>query len=572
MVMVHELRSEQISTRLLILMSVIILSVLLIAVPQIISNYREYSRANRALVNIQALQVFAETSNKISRERAPTNKAMSSSTANFPDRIKELQDYRKDVDQQINLTVETLNKAGFSSLADQVDVQLRHDLNIARKQVDAYLALPLKERNSVQMDQVIQGMFRAWDSCRAMLQQLINHSKKNNSDVTDYASIVLILADLRDQSGRVASNIMAPLSFSESLPEYNKARSLQTQEQVKYLWRLMDTMQIESLKTPEYLYLYGQVKTQFIDQGLPIVNRLVQESRNQQPYFLTANQLTDAIVDKFTTVVNLQKYLLETHALSARHRMESEQRQFFITLFISLLSLSVAVFTMLYTRKKLFEPLIYARNMILELSQVQERDYIGAASIQTKEVHTLTDALDKLKEMLKQRDAFEFQLQNSANTDSLTGVSNRLALEVYLKNIATQPDRFQELTLIMVDIDNFKYVNDRFGHILGDSVIVEIARCLKANIAQSDLIVRFGGDEFLILIDRIQWDWALQISESILADVSRLNFNSSMSNEQLNVSVSIGVATGAESWEALFNRADASLFKAKAQGRNKVVG
>lgn len=570
--MVHELRSEQISTRLLILMSVIILSVLLIAVPQIISNYREYSRANRALVNIQALQVFAETSNKISRERAPTNKAMSSTTANFPDRIKELQDYRKDVDQQINLTVETLNKAGFTSLADQVDVQLRHDLNIARKQVDAYLALPLKERNSVQMDQVIQGMFRAWDSCRAMLQQLINHSKKNNSDVTDYASIVLILADLRDQSGRVASNIMAPLSFSEPLPEYNKARSLQTQEQVKYLWRLMDTIQIESLKTPEYLYLYGQVKTQFIDQGLPIVNRLVQESRNQQPYFLTANQLTDAIVDKFTTVVNLQKYLLETHALSARHRMESEQRQFFITLFISLLSLSVAVFTMLYTRKKLFEPLIYARNMILELSQVQERDYLGDASIQTKEVHTLTDALDKLKEMLKQRDAFEFQLQNSANTDSLTGVSNRLALDVYLKNIATQTERFQELTLIMVDIDNFKYVNDRFGHILGDSVIVEIARCLKANIAQSDLIVRFGGDEFLILIDRIQWDWALQISESILADVSRLNFNSSMSNEQLNVSVSIGVATGAESWEALFNRADASLFKAKAQGRNKVVG
>lgn len=570
--MVHELRSEQISTRLLILMSVIILSVLLIAVPQIISNYREYSRANRALVNIQALQVFAETSNKISRERAPTNKAMSSTTSNFPDRIKELQDYRKDVDQQINLTVETLNKAGFTSLADQVDVQLRHDLNIARKQVDAYLALPLKERNSVQMDQVIQGMFRAWDSCRAMLQQLINHSKKNNSDVTDYASIVLILADLRDQSGRVASNIMAPLSFSEQLPEYNKARSLQTQEQVKYLWRLMDTMQIESLKTPEYLYLYGQVKTQFIDQGLPIVNRLVQESRNQQPYFLTANQLTDAIVDKFTTVVNLQKYLLETHALSARHRMESEQRQFFITLFISLLSLSVAVFTMLYTRKKLFEPLIYARNMILELSQVQERDYLGDASIQTKEVHTLTDALDKLKEMLKQRDAFEFQLQNSANTDSLTGVSNRLALDVYLKNIATQTERFQELTLIMVDIDNFKYVNDRFGHILGDSVIVEIARCLKANIAQSDLIVRFGGDEFLILIDRIQWDWALQISESILADVSRLNFNSSMSNEQLNVSVSIGVATGAESWEALFNRADASLFKAKAQGRNKVVG
>lgn len=571
--MVQELRSEQISTRLLILMSVIILSVLLIAVPQIISNYQEYVRSKRILVDIQTLQIFAETSNKISRERAPTNKAMSSSTQDLSENMKALQDYRKGVDRQIDLTVESLRQIGFNALADQVDVQLRHDLAVARGQVDAYLALPAKERTSVQMDQAIQGMFAAWDSCRAMLQRLINDSKKINSDVTDYASIVLILADLRDQSGRVASNIMAPLSFSEPIPEYNKARSLQTQEQVKYLWRLMDTIQMENLKTPAYLHLYAQVKSQFIDQGLPTVNRLIEESSHQQAYFLTANQLTDVLVGKFNSVIDLQKYLLETHALSAQAQMESEQRQFLITLFISLLSLAVAIFTMLYTRKKLFEPLIYARNMILELSQVQERDYMGAVSTApSKEVHTLKDAIDKLKEMLKQRDAFEFQLQNSANTDILTGVSNRLALEDYLKNIATQTERFEKLTLIMVDIDNFKYVNDQFGHILGDSVIVEIAQCLKANIAQSNLIVRFGGDEFLILIDQVEWDWALQIAESILADVSQLKFNHAPSTDHLNVSVSIGVATGAKNWEDLFAQADASLFKAKAQGRNKVVG
>ncbi len=93
--MVQELRSEQISTRLLILMSVIILSVLLIAVPQIISNYQEYVRSKRILVDIQTLQIFAETSNKISRERAPTNKAMSSSTQDLSENMKALQDYRK---------------------------------------------------------------------------------------------------------------------------------------------------------------------------------------------------------------------------------------------------------------------------------------------------------------------------------------------------------------------------------------------------------------------------------------------------------------------------------------------
>ncbi len=82
------------------------------------------------------------------------------------------------MDRQIDLTVESLRQTGFNALADQVDVQLRHDLAVARGQVDAYLALPAKERTSVQMDQAIQGMFAAWDSCRAMLQRLINDSKK----------------------------------------------------------------------------------------------------------------------------------------------------------------------------------------------------------------------------------------------------------------------------------------------------------------------------------------------------------------------------------------------------------
>lgn len=570
--MEQQLRSEQISARLLIFMFVIILSVLLIAIPQIVQSYQEYVKLHRSLVDIQNLRIFAETSNKISRERAPSNKAMSSSLEERPTRIKELKEYRAGVNQQIDLTVRTLQQAGFPELAKQVDVQLRKDLNFARKQVDIYIATPKEERTAIAMDHAIRNMFRAWDSCRAILQQLIIDSKQKNSEVTDYASIVLILADLRDQAGRVASNIMAPLSFEEPIPEFNKIRSLQTQEQVKYLWRLMDTIQPESLKTDKFLELHEQVKLRFIDQALPIVNQLILQSENQQAYSLKANQVTDAMVDKFTSIVDLQAYLLEMHSLEAQRQMQSAQRQFFLILLISILLLTVAFFTMLYTRKKLFEPLIQAQHMIEELFQIYERDQADAVASQNKEAHNLTDAIDKLKEMLKQRDILEFQLKNIANTDSLSGVSNRLGLEAFLKNAQTKPDQFSKLSLIIVDIDNFKRVNDQFGHILGDLVIVEIAQCLKANISQTDLIVRFGGDEFLILIANSERNWILQIAESILADVSRLQIALPASSEKLKISVSIGVATGAENWEALFSQADESLFKAKAQGRNKVVG
>lgn len=570
--MESQLRSEQISVRLLIFMFVIILSVLLIAIPQIVQSYQEYVKLHRSLVDIQNLRIFAETSNKISRERAPSNKAMSSNIDELPSRIKELKAYRAGVNQQIDLTVLTLRQAGFPELAKQVDVQLRKDLNVARKQVDIYIATPKDARTATAMDHAIRSMFRAWDSCRVILQQLIIDSKQKNSEVTDYASIVLILADLRDQAGRVASNIMAPLSFVEPIPEFNKIRSLQTQEQVKYLWRLMDTIQPESLKTKKYLELHEQVKLRFIDQALPIINQLIQQSENQQAYSLKANQVTDAMVDKFTSIVDLQAYLLEMHSLEAQRQMQSAQRQFFLILLISILLLTVAFFTMLYTRKKLFEPLIQAQHMIEELFQIYERDQADAVTSQNKEAHNLTDAIDKLKEMLKQRDILEFQLKNIANTDSLSGVSNRLGLEAFLKNAQAKPDQFSKLSLIIVDIDNFKRVNDQFGHILGDLVIVEIAQCLKANISQTDLIVRFGGDEFLILIANSERNWILQIAESILADVSRLQIALPASSEKLKISVSIGVATGAENWEALFSQADESLFKAKAQGRNKVVG
>lgn len=102
-------------------------------------------------------------------------------------------------------------------------------------------------------------------------------------------------------------------------------------------------------------------------------------------------------------------------------------------------------------------------------------------------------------------------------------------------------------------------------------MIAQIASCLQANIARSELIVRFGGDEFLIVLKNLKQDWLIQIAESILADISQLRFDLPGTDEQLKVSVSIGIASGAENWEALFSQADESLFKAKAQGRNKVV-
>ena len=104
---------------------------------------------------------------------------------------------------------------------------------------------------------------------------------------------------------------MAHVTFGTHIPEQNITRSLQVQHQVRYLWDIIDTLQPVQDKTDEFIRLHQRVGTEFIQQGLPIVERLIEDSRQQRPYYLTGTQLTEAIVDKFTTVIDLQNYLLQ---------------------------------------------------------------------------------------------------------------------------------------------------------------------------------------------------------------------------------------------------------------------
>ena len=568
--MTKELHSEQIKARLLILMFVIILSIILIALPQIIETKRHYQQSQQTLLDIQNLRIFAELSNKISRERAPANKTMSSDMDNLASNLKALQEYRAEVDQQMNLTVAMLKKSGFDQIAQQVDVKLRSDLQSARHQVDLYIHTD--QRKTEHMNIAIFSMFDAWNSCRDIFQQFIAKAKKNNTSVNDFASIVLLLADLRDQAGRVASTIIAPLSAYQKIPENNRLSSLLAQEQAKYLWRLMDSMQPEQLKTAEYIQLHKNVEVMFLGQALSAVNRLISESQQNQAYFLKSNELTEYMVSRFSSVIDLQNYILEAYALDAQHNLQVAQRKFFFTVFISMLSLGVAIFMMIYTRKNLFDPLIQARNSIVALSSQADLGHGVHALALHRNRESLPEAIESLKRMLLQRDAFEIQLKNMANTDRLTGVSNRLFLDEYLKTVEYLPQHFDYLSLIIIDIDNFKRVNDQYGHVFGDNVIVSVAESLKENVRSTDLIIRFGGDEFLVVIDQIGFEQALISAEKIRESISALYFQLPESDQKLTVSVSIGVAVGAENWIALLEKADKSLFKAKAQGKNIVAG
>ena len=567
----REIRSEYLSQKLYIAMSIIILSLCSLSIPLIVKSYRDYNKTNQALTEIQALQAVADLANKISRERAPANKLMSSNQQDFAKHVLELKLYRLTVDEQMKKTLEVLKHSNLPNLDLSLVDRLNEALTQGRQQVDAYAALPREQRNAETMDQAILKMFSAWDRSHDVLKDVIAVSEGKDTAVSNFYVQILLLADLRDQAGRAASNVMAHVAFKQPIPETNLARSLQTRKQVMYLWELIDTLQPERDKTEEFKVLHQAVYNEFLAKGLLIVERLMNESIYHRPYYLTGTQLTEAIVDKFSTVVELQNYLLKYSVEKATIEKRKAQNVLLMTVSISLISIFAALFTMIYARKRVFGPLIQAREILFDLSHSSIRPNPMDTKDQPANMYSLFTAIQQLKQTLQQRDALEFRLKNIAHLDSLTGVANRYALNEYIKLLENQPTQFSETCLMVIDIDHFKQVNDVYGHLMGDQVIQFVAEKLKENIRTSDLLVRYGGDEFIVLIENVGMERALKIAEKIRSEIYEAKSVDNVRCPDLKVSISIGVAIGATSWMALLEKADRALFQAKEQGKNKVA-
>ena len=161
---------------------------------------------------------------------------------------------------------------------------------------------------------------------------------------------------------------------------------------------------------------------------------------------------------------------------------------------------------------------------------------------------------------------------NKAYTDSLTGLFNRRAFEEFGR-------RFLERTLsigkpvsvLMVDVDNFKEVNDRFGHQVGDMVLSGIARAVKDALREADLVFRYGGEEFIVILPGTSLEGALKAAENLRRKVEQSSFEAN--GREIKLTVSVGVAEGrkGERVEELIERADRGLYEAKRRGKNRVA-
>ncbi len=207
---------------------------------------------------------------------------------------------------------------------------------------------------------------------------------------------------------------------------------------------------------------------------------------------------------------------------------------------------------------------------------VLAQEIIRAASAlreSSEQMHQRLDASRKEVEGLKQH---LIRATNEAQRDFLTGLFNRKALDKMLDElIAFTEEHGTALSLLMIDVDHFKKFNDTHGHLIGDEVLKMVAKLLTESLKGKDVVARFGGEEFAVLLPSTNIDNAVTVAESIRRAIAGKELKRRDTGEVVgSVSVSIGVASyhpGSDTVPLFLKRADDALYVSKNKGRNRVT-
>ncbi|MCH9643781.1 MAG: EAL domain-containing protein [Gammaproteobacteria bacterium] len=220
-------------------------------------------------------------------------------------------------------------------------------------------------------------------------------------------------------------------------------------------------------------------------------------------------------------------------------------------------------------------PIIFVTAINDSDSNILEGYKSGAIDYLTKPINpqilvAKTKIFIRLSEQQEALSSAVKQLDELANNDSLTGLANRHQFNLFFEKLLANSKRYQrEFALLLLDLDNFKLVNDNFGHNVGDQLLQVVSKCLQEHLRASDLIARLGGDEFVILLSELD---VARNAGHVAENIARiLSEPITIDGHKINTSVSIGIATypfASDSVEGLFKAADIALYRAKDAGKS----
>lgn len=176
-----------------------------------------------------------------------------------------------------------------------------------------------------------------------------------------------------------------------------------------------------------------------------------------------------------------------------------------------------------------------------------------------------------IKQDITQRKRQEEQIRRFALHDTLTNLPNRRAFDSMLERVLWTTHGGATAAILVIDVDDFKLVNDSAGHSIGDQLLSDLAQALEKVLRPGDFIARLGGDEFVVLLQNVGTDRSLAIAERLRATAESLRFEHGGTTLELSISIGLAPIDGSVDAKALLSRADSALYAAKERGKNRTI-
>lgn len=214
-----------------------------------------------------------------------------------------------------------------------------------------------------------------------------------------------------------------------------------------------------------------------------------------------------------------------------------------------------------------------ALNTALTIEGIKELERVLVAEMEAlqKDNGRYRTQLEESRATSREQQGRLERLQTDLSADFLTEVPNRRSLDKRLEEEVSRSKRYKgTFSMLVIDIDHFKKVNDRYGHLVGDRVLKAVAKLLDTNKRSTDYLARYGGEEFVLILPELTVDKAKIVAEKLRKKVASSKFHFESTRISVTVSVGLGeIVAARETVEDFFDRVDKALYRAKEQGRNQ---
>ncbi|NLV57578.1 MAG: GGDEF domain-containing protein [Clostridiales bacterium] len=450
------------------------------------------------------------------------------------------------------------------------------NIHYLRIKIDEQAEKPLRQREA--------GAKKIWfDSCTDYINtvitkiNVIRQLSRNQSNISYCFDVVVDSLSFRNIVGNEATMITAAIAAQNPLGDDDLAAIQMLRGKEAQVWSDLEKT-IGMLDSAPLTMALENVREQYYNQFLPQQTTILEQARKGLLQEGADQKIASVSVPVLDSILNLSDEAVRAIEGENSRSIEYGLMGLIAGLGHTLVGLLIVILIPVYFRKRFVDPL---HDIVQNLNEIRDGkvDCRIPHTQRADEIGKLAHVADMLKnsmiveQTLKQElEKTVLMLQDLSLKDSLTGLYNRRYLHERFEEMMKRYRRNGSIfSVIMCDIDMFKSINDQYGHECGDSVLIHVSDQLSANCRESDVIARWGGEEFLLLLPDTDREGAKVLAEKLRTVLAGKEYK--WNHHNLEVTMTFGVAqySGAEDIQETIRKADMALLQGKNNGRNQIV-